>query len=128
MGKVTLTNKTKKKENAAALPSDDIEKEFELLWSLYPRKQGKSNALKAYEKARKNHPEIYKQVEDGIKAYIAYLKAKKTEPQYIKQGSTWFNQKCWEDDYTLGGNNDGHLAETDSRENGYDWDAIGINL
>lgn len=142
-----ITNKeNKENKNATALPSDDIDTtsapnknrttnskedidaEFETLWTLYPRKQGKSNAKKAYDKARKGHPEIYKKVEDGIHAYIAYLKANKTEQHFIKQGSTWFNQKCWEDDYTVGGNNNGNAEQDASRENGYNWDNIGINL
>lgn len=92
----------KDKEKAAATKSDDIDKEFENLWSLYPRKQGQANALKAYRKARKGKPEVYKTVEDGIKRYISYLEKKKTKPEYIKQGSTWFNQRCWEDDYSTG--------------------------
>lgn len=105
------------KSDATARQSDDIEKEFENLWSLYPRKQGKANALKAYAKARKKHPEIYEIVEKGIRDYVAYIKANKTEPQYIKHGSTWFNQRAWEDDYTLKGRgftyND-HCSEGDS--------------
>ena len=95
--------KETEKRNAVARQSNDIEKEFENLWTLYPRKQGKANALKAYTKARKGHPELYQEVEKGIRAYVAYLKAKKTDPQYIKQGSTWFNQRAWEDDYSVGG-------------------------
>ena len=103
-------SKEKEKDNAAARQSDDIEKEFESLWSLYPRKHGKANALKAYRKARKGKPEVYQVVEDGIKAYVAYLKAKKTEPDYIAQGSTWFNQQRWLDDYSIGGNGNGSLT------------------
>lgn len=100
--------KDKKKEKVSALPSEDIEKEFEMLWSLYPRKQGKANALKAYQKARKGHPEVYQSVENGIKAYLAYLKANKTEQKYVAQGSTWFNQQRWLDDYSTGGNGNGN--------------------
>ena len=93
------------KEKATARQSDGrgsksvIDQEFDNLWTLYPRKQGKANALKAYTKARKGKPEIYQQVEAGIKAYVAYIKANGTDPRYIKQGSTWFNQRAWEDDY-----------------------------
>lgn len=35
--------------------------------------------------------------------FISYVKLKNIDYQYIPQGSTWFNQKRWEDDYkTLG--------------------------
>ena len=81
-----------------------IRNEFEKLWHEYPRKQGKENAFKAYAKARKDADygsfNEYT-VLDGIKRYKAYIEANKIEPQYIKQGSTWFNQHCWEDDYTI---------------------------
>ena len=113
----------KDKEKAAATKSDDIDKEFENLWSLYPRKQGQANALKAYRKARKGKPEVYKTVEDGIKRYISYLEKKKTKPEYIKQGSTWFNQRCWEDDYSTGGyGNDGTYKGLDKASR---WGKVG---
>lgn len=74
--------------------------EFEELWNEYPKKQGKTNALKAYIKARKGGVDK-DTVLDGIRAYKAFLTANKTNSKYIKQGSTWFNQKCWEDDYNI---------------------------
>lgn len=78
----------------------DYKMEFEEVWKEYPRKQGKANALKAYIKARKNG--IEKQtILEGIFNYIDYLKAEKTAEKYIKQGSTWFNQECWNDDYII---------------------------
>lgn len=77
------------------------EKEFEILWKMYPRKIGKDKALSYYIKARKNKkcPTTFEQVEQGIKNYCAEIKAKKIETQYIKHGSTWFNNKCWNDEY-----------------------------
>lgn len=74
--------------------------EFENLWSLYPRKQGKENALKSYIKARKDGT-TYEEVECGIYAYIRYIQAEQTEQQYIKMGSTFFSQKSWQDDWTV---------------------------
>lgn len=81
-----------------------LEDEFERLWKEYPRKQGKETALKAYMKARSK--EDYGKLNefvvlDGIKRYKQYIAANKTDPKYIKQGSTWFNQHCWEDDYSM---------------------------
>lgn len=74
--------------------------EFEKLWSIYPRKQGKENALKHYIKARKDGT-TYEEVEQGIISYIRYLQAEQTESQYIKMGSTFFSQKAWRDDWTI---------------------------
>lgn len=77
-----------------------LEEEFEIIWKDYPRKQGKANALKSYIKARKKgttKEDIY----NGLQDYIKYLKLEKIDQQYIKHGSTWFNNNCWEDDYTI---------------------------
>lgn len=78
-----------------------LEKEFNTLWEAYPRKQGKANAFKAYEKARKKGVE-FQTVLDGVYLYAAYLKRNKVEDRFIKQGSTWFNQQCWNDEYKSG--------------------------
>lgn len=78
----------------------DYKAEFEEVWKEYPKKQGKANALKSYEKARKRG--VDKQtILDGIFAYLDYIQAEKTDFKYIKQGSTWFNQECWNDDYSV---------------------------
>ena len=42
---------------------------------------------------------IFDDVKAGILNYLDYIKAKKIEPQFIKQGSTWFNGECWNDEY-----------------------------
>lgn len=79
--------------------SATFEDEFNSIWALYPRKQGKSNAYKAYVKARKKG--IAKEtIYNGLQEYLRYIKVEIKESKYIKQGSTWFNQECWNDDYT----------------------------
>lgn len=85
-------------EKADKNTDNNIAAEFETLWNLYPRKQGKTQALKAYRKARKNGT-TFEEVEQGIKAYCNQIAAQKTETAYIKHGSTWFNNACWADDY-----------------------------
>ena len=72
--------------------------EFEILWKLYPNKKGKDKAQGYYVKARKEGT-TFEQVEQGIENYCAEIKARKTETRYIKNGSTWFNQHCWNDEY-----------------------------
>ena len=59
--------------------------EFEQLWKLYPKKQGKDRAIKSYVKARKEGTE-YSAVEQGIKDYVEDIKREKKEPRFIKQG------------------------------------------
>ena len=43
-----------------------------------------------------------KDIELGIANYNKYIKITKKDYQYIKQGSTWFNQNCWDDEYNYG--------------------------
>ena len=76
----------------------DLEKRFNDLWKLYPNKKGKPVALCAYKKAIKDGV-TDDEVRSGINNYLAEIKVKRTEQQYIKHGSTWFNQRAWEDDY-----------------------------
>lgn len=80
-----------------------IEEEFEMLWAIYPNKKGKKDALKSYKKARtrKNNPVTYEIVFNAINAFNFFNKTNNTELQFIKHGSTWFNQECWNDDYTV---------------------------
>ena len=77
----------------------DYASEFNELWQQYPRKQGKAKALEAYKRARKAGVDKTT-VLDGITRYNAQIKANKTKAKYIMQGSTWFNGKRWEDEYT----------------------------
>lgn len=77
-----------------------LEEEFEIIWEEYPKKQGKANALKSYIKARKKGT-TKEEVWSGLGAYLEYIQIEKVSPQYIKHGSTWFNQECWSDDYSI---------------------------
>lgn len=87
-------NKNEKNNNIYTLVQ-----EFEKLWSMYPKKQGKTDAEKKYYKYRKDGT-TYEEVLNGLENYNSYIKRKGIEQRYIKNGSTWFNQKCWNDDYT----------------------------
>lgn len=73
---------------------------FNRLWELYPkgRKQGKDKAFTSYKKAIKEGvtDEV---IEKAIQNYKKQIEIQQTELQFIKQGSTWFNQKCWNDEY-----------------------------
>ncbi len=96
-----VNDKQEDKKGNKTITAERLEKEFNIIWEAYPRKQGKVNALKAYEKARKKGVE-FQTVLDGVYCYAAYLKRNKVEDRFIKQGSTWFNQACWDDDYKSG--------------------------
>lgn len=80
--------------------TQELESDFEKLWKLYPRKERKADALKAYKKARKAGV-TNKEIQNGIVAYTKKLQAEGTSAEYIAQGGTWFNQQRWCDDYTI---------------------------
>jgi len=68
----------------------NIPKGFTEFWRFYPKKLGKGQALKAWEK---NQCEpIYEEIVKSLKKYPFT-----DEKQYIKHPSTWLNAWCWED-------------------------------
>lgn len=86
------------KDNIYADSESAYESEFDSIWKLYPRKEGKSNAYKSYVKARKDG-ETKESILDGLNRYLTQIKAEETPAKFIKHGSTWFNQRCWHDEY-----------------------------
>jgi len=71
----------------------DDENYFDSFWEIYPRKQSKPMALKAYEKALKTTPAII-----ILNAAYAYAHDPNRDPQFTKLPATWLNQECWNDD------------------------------
>lgn len=75
-----------------------LKNEFNSLWNLYPRKMGKENAFKSYCKHRRDG-NFKEDIEKGLERYLKYIRENNIDDKYIKHGSTWFNQKGWEDVY-----------------------------
>ena len=84
--------------HSSKINKEQLDNDFEALWKLYPNKKGKAKAKKAYAKAIKDGV-TNKEIQDGIVAYTKEIKAKNTNKEYIKHGSTWFNNRAWEDEY-----------------------------
>lgn len=101
------------------LRTKDIYTEFEKLWALYPRKQGKDKARSYYEKARKSGT-TYEEVLNGIVAYKAYIHAEGVENRYIKHGSTFFSQKAWQDDWSISPKKTGNAFYDMMMEGGFE--------
>lgn len=87
------------KQDSICSLSDDFDK----LWNIYPRKDGKATAFKHYktwisgkEYAGKKEKLTNKEMWYAIKIYDYTLKENKTEKQYIKMGSTFFNESIYE--------------------------------
>lgn len=111
-GQVTQQTKTKTKSKTKTIDTESdakgtgadklpgVSERFDALWELYPCKQGRISAYKAYEKAVKAGAQD-EDIRRGIEAYIAYIQGMTFESRYIKHGSTFFNQQAWADDYTV---------------------------
>lgn len=76
-----------------------LELNFNLLWKLYPRKEGKKKAFDVYKRAIKKGV-TNKQIQDGIVAYKKQLSLDDTPKEFTKQGGTWFSNFGWDDDYS----------------------------
>ena len=88
-----------KDSNNNAQPTDSAKERFEYLWDLYPNKKGKKRAYEAFQRALKKGTTV-DQIREGIKAYNRYIKESGIEQRFIKQGSTFFMQEAWNDDWT----------------------------
>ena len=71
---------------------------FEKVWAQYPKREGKKDALAAFEKAIKKGTTV-EQIENGIQAYCEHIKKCNIDRQFIKQGSTYFRGEHWNDVY-----------------------------
>jgi len=93
--KVKESKGNKSKDNTS---KQQLEQDFELLWNLYPRKEGKQKAFTAYKRAIKKGV-TNKTIQDGIVSYNKQIEIKETSREYIKQGSTFFNGEHWNDEF-----------------------------
>ena len=90
-------------KNIKKVSAAEVEREFDQLWQLYPRKIGRKKAFDSYKKARKTKKIPFETIQNGLYRYIKHLETSETEEQYIMHGSTWFNQEKWQDEYITTG-------------------------
>lgn len=94
----SVATKTQPEFNPLTLPTKEKENPivpkigFDSFWKVYPKKEAKREALKAYMRAK---------VEDSVlmEALLRYVDSVKgKDRQYIPLPSTWLNQGRWEDE------------------------------
>ena len=80
-----------------------LAEDFNKLWKIYPRKDGKNQAFNHYKAwingkayAGKKEKLTNEQMWYAIRIYQCYIKINKTEKQYIKMGSTFFNEAIFQ--------------------------------
>jgi hypothetical protein len=78
----------KKKPLAIASPL------FDTFWQLWPRREGKANAVKAWQKATKKISEA--ELLDKARAYVTSPTVPQT--QFVPHAATWLNGERWNDE------------------------------
>lgn len=70
--------------------------DFDAIWDLYPKKLGKSDAIRHFKKSVRNQ-EDYENIQRALRNFLG-SKIAMGDPQYIPHGSTWFhNWRDWVD-------------------------------
>jgi len=115
--KETKVNKTKVNKSAE---NDSAESDFDKLWSLYPRKEGRKTALAAYKRAIKKGA-TNKLIQDGIVRYSKHIEVKNTDKQYIKTGATFFSQEAWNDEFDMTPGQTNSFGKVIKKESLPDW-------
>lgn len=100
-------------------------KEFEELWKLYPKKQGKKDALRHYKawrkKDSKKEPHTFEVMKDKLSKYLQYVRVKGYTTEYIQKGSTWFNGR-FDDELDLTPTKPKGYSQPRYVEQATDWD------
>lgn len=106
---VEITDEADKTESQCTVESSESDEktvnvrssdaEFERLWEMYPRKRNKYAAKEAYAKAVRSGV-TNEQIEAGIIRYCQYILNNNKDREFIMLGSTWFENRCWEDEFT----------------------------
>ena len=92
---------------------DLIEQRFNEFWAAYPRKQGKGDARKKWQKLKPSadlHSKILKAIEQAKQSD----QWRKNNGQYIPNPSTWLNQSRWEDELQTAGGLTNAVNDRDS--------------
>ena len=90
-------DKDKKKEKADALASM-----FARFWAVYPRKEAKQTALKAFQKINPDEA-LLATILSAVERFKNTAQWQEDGGQYIPHPATWLNQRRWEDEPPKGG-------------------------
>lgn len=79
---------------------DRLSAEFLDFWALWPRREGKKPAMRAYRAARKIASS--ETIDKGVRAALAHWRANKTQKCHIPMAATWLNAERWTDELGSG--------------------------
>ena len=89
--------KEKERENAPAREEPQGPYGFERFWELYPRKEGKKAARKAWDKIRPGI-ELQMQIRNALRQQKTSEQWTRDGGQYIPHPATWLNGERWKDE------------------------------
>lgn len=89
--KKTIEKKTNSKETSSRKRDGGYSEEFEAFWKTYPRKNAKAAAFKAWNKLSTEEKQL------AVTGAQRYANDPNRVPQFTAHGSTWLNEKRWED-------------------------------
>ncbi|MER6942525.1 hypothetical protein ABT294_00755 [Nonomuraea sp. NPDC000554] len=84
----------------------ESERMFDAFWKIYPRKVGKTEARKSWDKAVKKGADPDRVIE-GARSYARDPHRMANDIQYTAHPSTWLNHGRWDDEAAPAGNNNG---------------------
>lgn len=90
-GEVTITPQTPKPRATASVAGG-----FERFWSVYPRRIGKGDARRSFERALRKT--TLDNLLEKTRLYAEHAAASGKEQQFIPHPATWLNQERWLDD------------------------------
>ncbi len=95
-----------KKEGKASKKVDPeyLQSQFEKFWVLYPKKQAKENARKAFIKLMSENPEVFDLIINGLKNYNSHIAeqiTKNSDWDFVALPTTWLNGKRFYDEYSI---------------------------
>ena len=80
-------------------------------WELYPRKVGKGDAKKKWDKIKPNS-ELFDKIINAVKENINHNSQwKRDNGQFIPHPATWLNQGRWDDDIPFTTNGTSHIED-----------------
>ena len=84
-----------KEKAGASAPDRSLDRSFDKFWLIYPRKEGKQDARKAFAKLKPD--------DDLLNTMLEAVQKQKqsdqwSDPRYIPHPATWLNGRRWEDE------------------------------
>lgn len=110
----TVSDKAKPKTNARA-----DEERFDAFWSAYPKKVGRGDARRAWNKAHVTH-EIFAKIMNTLQRATQSDQWKRDGGKYIPNPATWLNQERWNDDVSTYPRTVGKITNFDQRQDDID--------